>query len=68
MADVLLKQLILQPAPVEQVMLVGLHNEQDASTVSYRFDPRIPYASWALGRPSVNPEVVLFSRKSDMAM
>ncbi|KAJ8594266.1 hypothetical protein M405DRAFT_930319 [Rhizopogon salebrosus TDB-379] len=30
----------------------------------YQFNPRIPYASRALGRPSANPEVVLFSRKS----
>jgi hypothetical protein len=34
MVDVLLEQLILQPALVEHVTLVGLHNEQDASTVS----------------------------------
>jgi hypothetical protein len=36
MADVLLERLILQagPALVEHVTLVGLHNEQDASTAS----------------------------------
>jgi hypothetical protein len=39
MADVLLEQLILQPALVEYVMLVGLHNEQDASTVSISIRP-----------------------------
>jgi hypothetical protein len=34
MADVLLEQLILQPALVKHVTLLGLYNEQDVSTVS----------------------------------
>jgi hypothetical protein len=34
MADVLLEQLVLQPALVEHAALAGLHNDQDATTVS----------------------------------
>jgi hypothetical protein len=34
MADVLLEELVLQLALVEHAPLVGLHNEQDATTVS----------------------------------
>jgi hypothetical protein len=34
MADVLLEELVLQPTLVEHATLVGLHNKQDATTVS----------------------------------
>jgi hypothetical protein len=74
MADVLLEQLILQPALIKHDILVGLPNKQDASTINinslmFHLDTnmtnhRMPYASRASARPSASTEVVLFSGKS----